>query len=179
MRHHLFIANSVGFATINLIEAPVLLRAAAIRRRTDPNMSAPIGRGALAIGLAGALTFTAAIPAWAAAVPANSVAVKSAAPGNLIDVRWRGRYYGGAVIGGVAAGLALGAIAASRPYYYAPGYAYYGYASPYYAPPSVYAPPPVYYAPEVYAAPPPPRGGPYRQCWVQNDDRGFGYWRPC
>lgn len=144
-------------------------------------MSTPIRRRALAMGLAGALMITAAVPTWAAAVPSNTTGVKAAVASDVIDVRWRGRY-GGAVIGGVAAGLALGAIAgaAARPYYYDPGYAYYGYAQPYYAPPSVYAPPQVYYPPEpVYAAPPPPRGGAYRQCWVQNDERGFGYWRPC
>jgi hypothetical protein len=138
------------------------------------------------LGLAGALTLTAAVPGWAAGVPTNAAAIKSAVSGDVIDVRWRGHhrggyYRGGAVVGGIAAGLALGAIAgaAARPYYYDHGYAYSGYAEPYYAPPQVYAPPPVYYQPEVYAAPPPPRGGPHRQCWVQNDERGFGYWRPC
>lgn len=143
-------------------------------------MCTPISSRALAMGLAGALMITAAAPTWAAAVPSNTAAVKAAVSGDVIDVRWRGGR-GGAIIGGVAAELAIGAIAgaASRPYYYDPGYGYYGYADPYYAPPAVYAPPSGYYAPEAVYAAPPPRGGAYRQCWVSNDDRGFGYWRPC
>ncbi len=120
--------------------------------------------------VAGTLMISAAAPSWAAPVLSNSAAVKSAVAGDVVDVHWRGR---GAVWGGVAAGLALGAIAgaaAARPYYYDPGYAYYGYPAPYYAPSYDYVP-------EAYVAPAPRRA--YGRCWVQTDDRGFGYWGPC
>lgn len=129
-------------------------------------------RRVLSACLAGALMVSAAAPSWAAPVLSNSGAVKSAVAGDVIDVRWRG-HHRGAVWGGVAAGLALGAIAgaaAARPYYYDPGYGYYGSPAPYDYGPSGY------YVPEAYVA---PRPGPYGRCWIQTDDRGFGYWGPC
>jgi hypothetical protein len=143
-------------------------------------------RRALAAVTAGAMVVSAVVPAATAPVMTSTATLRAAAPDQTINVRWR---RGGAWVGGIAAGLAVGAIAAAaaRPrYYYEPGY---GYAEPYYAPPTVYyAPPPAYYAPApTYYAPAPtyyaPRNygpGPIRQCWVSSDnDRGYGYWRPC
>ena len=145
-------------------------------------------RSSVAVLTAGAMMLSAVLPVSAAPVMTSAAGLKAVAPDQTVDVRWRGRG-GGAVIGGLAAGLAIGAIAAaaSRPRYYAPAY---GYAEPYYAPPPVaYAPPPtVYYepAPAYYAAPAPtyyaPESfapGPVRRCWIANDERGYGYWRPC
>lgn len=131
-------------------------------------MITSLSRRALSVLVAGVLTISAAAPSFAAAVPASSAAVKSIAAGNVVDVHWR--RHGGAVFGGVAAGLALGAIAgaAARPYY-APGPTYY-YDEPAY----------VYDGdPAPYYAPPPPPPRPYGRCWVQTDDRGYGHWRPC
>ena len=54
--------------------------------------------------------------------------------------------------------LPLIGAAAAAPYYYGPGY---------------------YDAPGYYPAPPPAAGGPARQCWVETDSRGYGYWQPC
>jgi hypothetical protein len=145
--------------------------------------STPERRRALAAVIAGAMMTGAVMPASAAPVMTSAASLRAVTPDHSVDVRWRGR--GGAVFGGLAAGLALGAIAASRPRYYAPGYAY---ADPYYGPPAVvyeppavyYEPAPTYYAPaQAYAAPPGYGAGPVRQCWVSNDDRGYGYWRPC
>jgi hypothetical protein len=139
----------------------------------------PVKRRALAAMMAGAMMVSAILPASAAPVMTSAAGLAAAAPDQTIDVRWRHR--GGAVFGGLAAGLAIGAIAAgaARPrYYYEPGYAY----EPYYAPPAVvYEPPPTYYAPApTYYAPRSYGPGPVRQCWVSTDsDRGYGYWRPC
>jgi hypothetical protein len=140
-------------------------------------------RRAVAATLAIALAAAAAVPAGAAPVLSSTASMASALPRDVVDVRWRhyrGGYGGGAIIGGVAAGLALGAIAgaAARPYYYGPGYDYPAYAEPYGAY-EYYPAPPAYVAPRVYAAPPVAAGGPMRQCWISNDDRGYGYWRPC
>ena len=49
---------------------------------------------AIALGLAGALALSAATPSLAASVPANTAAVKAAAPGATTDVRWRGGWGG-------------------------------------------------------------------------------------
>jgi hypothetical protein len=62
---------------------------------------------------------------------------------------WGWPYYGAAI----ATGAVVGA-AAAAPYYY-----------PYYAP--------------GYVAPAPIAGGPVRQCWVETDSRGYGYYQPC
>jgi hypothetical protein len=139
-----------------------------------------VKRRALAATTAGAMMLSAVLPVSAVPVMTSVASLKAAAPDQTIDARWRHR--GGAVIGGLAAGLAIGAIAAgaARPrYYYDPGYAY---AEPYYAPPPVvYEPPPVYYAPApTYYAPRTDGPGPMRQCWVATDrDRNYGYWQPC
>jgi hypothetical protein len=144
-------------------------------------------RRSVAVLAAGAMMLSATLPTAAAPVMTSAAGLAAMAPDHSVDVRWRGR--GGAVVGGLAAGLAIGAIAAAaaRPRYYAPGYAY---AQPYYAPPPVVyeAPPAVYYEPApTYYAPPAPTyyapesfaPGSVRRCWVANDDRGYGYWRPC
>lgn len=120
---------------------------------------------AVIAGLAGALTLAALSPVIAAPVATGATALKSAAPSDVVDVRWRRGYgyYGG----GFATGLAIGALAA-RPYYYEPYY----YAPP---PAAYYAPPPAAYV-SPYIDP----NGPARQCWVTTDrDRGYGYYRPC
>lgn len=94
--------------------------------------------------IAGATTLAATIltgtlgPSWAGAVPTNVGAVKSTEAAGVVPVRWaghRGGWWGpGAIIGGVAAGLAGAAIAEGvyGPYAYGPypygAYAYdYGY----------------------------------------------------
>lgn len=145
-----------------------------------------IGKRSVALGLAGALALAAIVPASAAPV-SGGASLASALPGHTTEqVQWRGRGRGWGWAGaGVAAGLAIGAIAASRPYYgYGPNY-YYGpdYAPAYAYPAPVYVEPaPVYVAPpaQVYAAPQPnPNYGP-RQCWVvRNADQNLGYWAPC
>ncbi len=79
----------------------------------------------------------------------------------------RYRHWGGAVLGGLAAGAIIGGLAAQGGYYgyygYAPGYAYgpgYGYGPRYYGPPVyAYEPPPVYVVPRGYYAA--PRSGGY------------------
>ncbi len=98
--------------------------------------------------LAGALTATVLAPATAAPFMANAAAVRAATQSDVVDVRWRGGYAGGAIAAGVIGGLALGAAAASAPYYGQPAY----YGRPYYGPSTVYH----YdygYAPSVYPAP--------------------------
>jgi len=51
----------------------------------------------------------------------------------------------------------------------------YYYPGPIILAPWLFAPAPVYVVPRrVYVAP-----GPYRRCWIQTDDRGFGYWGLC
>jgi hypothetical protein len=147
-----------------------------------------IGRRMTALGLAGAIALAAIVPVSAAPVSGGASLV-SALPGHATDqVRWRGRGWGWAGAG-LATGLAIGAIAASRPYYgYGPGYYGPGYGPAYAYPAPVYVEPePVYVAPapQVYAAPAPGYSQPVpdngvRQCFVTtNADRGLGYWRPC
>jgi len=80
------------------------------------------------------LVVATAIPTWAAPVPSNTAAVKTAAPIQTTEVRYFGyRGFGpGVAIGGLAFGLAGAALAA--PYYYGYGYpGYYGYGYPGYA----------------------------------------------
>ena len=93
----------------------------------------------IAIAVTGALL--AAAPASAAPPPAGAAKVVPA-PANMIEpVRSRGHGGGGAVIGGLAAGMILGGIIASQPYYY--GGPCYGpaYPPPYYYGPGPYGPP--------------------------------------
>jgi hypothetical protein len=76
------------------------------------------------------------LKATVAAVAITATAVIAATPANA---RWRGHHYhhhgyygGGAALGGFAAGAILGsALAAQRPYYYAPGPVYGGDADAY------------------------------------------------
>jgi hypothetical protein len=96
-------------------------------------------RKPIAIGLAVAIALGSGIASWtpssanAAPLASNQLAVKEAAPDDVIDVRrWR-RHRGGAAFAGLALGV-IGAIIAHeayrrhhrRHYYYAP-YGYYGY----------------------------------------------------
>jgi hypothetical protein len=176
----------------------MMLRRAAFRRAPWEifHMTNFIGRRVTALGLAGALSLAAIAPVSAAPV-SGGASLLSALPNHAEHVRWRGRGAGWAAAG-IAAGLTLGAIAASRPAYgygpnyyyggpaYAPAYAYpapaYAYPAPVYVEPEpVYvAPPPAVYASPapVYAQPVPDNG--IRQCYVTtNPDRQLGYWRPC
>ena len=79
-------------------------------------MSTRTLKQALAIGVAGAIAVGAASPSWAAPVSSNTVAVKQAATGDVIDVRHRGRWVGGLALGII--GTAALAAAADRYYYY-------------------------------------------------------------
>ena len=89
-------------------------------------MVSTIVKSAVALGIAG--TFAAATPAFAAPVLSSTATVKSAAPMQTTDVRWRGGGWGpGAFIGGLALGFAGAALAA--PYYYGGGPYYYDYPS--------------------------------------------------
>lgn len=134
-----------------------------------------ITKRAAALGVASALAFAAAVPAWAGPIPTGTAAVKAAASDQLTDVRWRGR--GGRGIGpglafGLAAGALVGAAVAAQPYGYGPGYDpgyYYGEPGPVYAQPYGYQP--VYPAPGYYAP-----GYQYGQCYT---DEGNGRRRPC
>ena len=162
---------------------PCCFAPAAIRRRTYPKMNTPIRRRALAIGLAVALTVTAAVPSWAARVPANTAAVKSAVSGDVIDVRWRGH----------AATTAAGRSSAACRRTGARRHRRRGVATLLLRSRlrllrlcrTVLCPAVGLRAAAGLLCSPKstplrtPRGGAYRQCWVQNDDRGFGYWRPC
>lgn len=125
----------------------------------------------------------AAVAASASPLASQASALATAAPTDLVDVRYRGRA-GGAVVAGVALGIigALAATAASRPYYYGPYY----YAPPYYYGP-VYAAPvyghysggPVYAAPPLYVRPR-VRAARAKPCWVQAGPfPGQGYWTRC
>jgi hypothetical protein len=74
-----------------------------------------------------------AVPSWAGAAPVNAGAMKSAnAHGGVIQARWAGHRFGwgpGAVVGGIAAGIAGAAIADGAYGYYAP-YGPYAYDEP-------------------------------------------------
>jgi len=134
--------------------------------RKESNMHA--NKLVIAAGIAGALALAALTPSSAAPMPIATVGLKSAVASDVVDVRHR-RGHGRWIAGGIAASLAIGAIAASRPYYYYPYPYYYDYAPP---PAVVYGPAP------VYVVPSPAPYGPV--CWVTTDpDRGYGYWRPC
>jgi hypothetical protein len=75
-------------------------------------------------------------PAWAGALPANPHALTATNDGNVIKARWvHHRWFPGAVVGGLAAGIIGSAIAGSAYPYYEPypyGYAYDPYYGPYY-----------------------------------------------
>jgi hypothetical protein len=97
----------------------------------------------IVIAVAGVLAM-AALPAAAAPISTAAAGLHPANTGAVEQVRWRG---GGAVIGGLAAGMILGGIIASSPHYYGGPYYYYG-------PPPYYAPPPYYgYGPGPYGPP--------------------------
>jgi len=98
-------------------------------------LSAALGVAALVLGTA---------PLSAAPVPSSIAVLKSAAGGDVVDVRYRG--HGGAgIAAGIAGGLILGGIIASQPRYYGYGPGYYGY---YYG-----GPPPLFYGPRVFYPP--------------------------
>jgi len=80
---------------------------------------------AIALGLAGTLALGAAGPSLAASVPANTAAVKAAAPDATTEVRWRGGWGWGPGIG-IGLGLGFAGAALASPYYYG------GYGCPYY-----------------------------------------------
>ena len=85
----------------------------------------------IAMAVAGTIACT-AIPATGAPLSAGATQFKSAVTSDIEQVRWRGHRGGGggAVIGGIAAGMLLGGLIASSPYYGPPGYygapGYYG-----------------------------------------------------
>ena len=141
-----------------------------------------LARSVVGIGVACVIALTSLSPAAAAPVMTSTAILKSAAPSDVVDVRWRGRR-GGAVAAGVAAGLIVGGIAAAAasPRYYDHGPRAYHYGGPvYYAPPPVYVEPaPVYAAPPAYYGPAHDPNGPVRRCWIATDERGYGYWQPC
>jgi hypothetical protein len=117
-------------------------------------MSHSLLRTAAAVGTAVAIAASASSLASAAPIGSGQLALKSAAPGAVIDVNHRRHHhpnFGAAAAAGIF-GLALGATLAS-PYW-----------GPHYGP--VYVGPP---------APPPPR-----RCWYQTGPyRGQGYWDWC
>jgi hypothetical protein len=91
-------------------------------------MTSSSRRHGLALGLIGALAL--ATPSVAGPVLTSTTAVKGAAQDSIVDVGWRHRGGGGVAAGlafGALAGAAIGAATAPR---------YYGYADPYYAYPS-------------------------------------------
>jgi len=92
----------------------------------------------IAVAVTGALL--AAAPAGAAPLAVGAARL-NVSPGIVEQVRSRGHSGGGAVLGGLAAGMILGGIIASQPHYYGPGY--------YYGPP----PPAYYYGPGPYGPP--------------------------
>jgi hypothetical protein len=107
-------------------------------------------KNAAAVGTAVAIAISAANVAVAAPLGSGQLALKEAAPVDVIDVGWRGRR-NTAVALGVLGGLALGG-ALAYPRYYGGYY-------------------PAYAAPYPYAA---------QQCWVQTGPyRGQGYYTYC
>jgi hypothetical protein len=107
-------------------------------------------KNAAAIGTAAAIAISVANVAVAAPLGSGQLALKEAAPADVIDVGWRGRR-NTAIALGVLGGLALGG-ALAHPHYYGPSYGY----SPAYYP----------YAPQ--------------KCWYQTGPyRGQGYYAYC
>jgi len=129
-----------------------------------------ISRTLTALGVAGALSLSAAVPSFAAPVMTSTATLKQAATDHVIDVRWRGRGFGrgfgpAGIIAGIATGAFIAADVANRGYgpdYY---YADPGYAGPVYAEPYAY-PAPGYYAPSYQ----------YGPCTT---NEGYGRRRPC
>jgi hypothetical protein len=95
----------------------------------------------LGIGLATALSLAVISPSSAAPISAGA-GLKQAIPGNIMDVRWRGGWFPGAVAWGVLGGAAA---IATYPYYGYPRYAY--YPGPYYPGPYYRGP---YWGPRPY-----------------------------
>jgi hypothetical protein len=109
---------------------------------------------AAALGTAAAIAVSAAIPAVAAPIGTGQLALKEAAPADVVDVGWRGRR-NTAIALGVLGGLALGGALAYPHYSYS-----YGYYPAYPAYPYAYAQP--------------------RKCWIQTGPyRGQGYLAYC
>jgi hypothetical protein len=102
-----------------------------------------------ALSTAAAIAISAASVASAAPLGSGQLTLKEAAPGDVVDVHWRGRHWAGVGLG-VLGGIALGSALAYGPRYYG-----YGYAPAYYP----YAPQRCWY-----------QTGPYR---------GQGYWGYC
>ena len=106
---------------------------------------------ATALGLAGVLALGATTQAMAAPVSGNTVAVKAAAKGDKIDVRWGGWGWGPGL--GIGLGLAFAGAALAAPYYA------YGCAYPYCGGPYGYAYVPAYRYGPAYAYVPGPHYG--------------------
>jgi len=139
----------------------------------------------VAAALGAVMTLGAESSAQAAAVPTSVAKVKSAVAPTTSSVQYRRVVVGG----GGWRGYGWRGYGWRYPYRYGWGWGwgwpYYGAAFatgayvgaatayPYYYPAPVYAPGP------AYVAPPPVAGGPARQCWVETDTRGYGYYRPC
>ena len=100
---------------------------------------------AIAVAFVGALA-AATLPAAAAPVPGSAAGLHPAKTSAVEQVRWRG----GGVAAGIAAGMILGGIIASSPYYYG-GPAYY-YGPPPYYPPGYYGPVYRHYGPADWEA---------------------------
>ena len=84
-------------------------------------MRTHFGKLTIALAVAGALSAV-TLPAAAAPLFSSAANLHPAKINTIEPVRWRG---GGAVIGGIAAGMILGGIIASQPYHYGGPY-YYG-----------------------------------------------------
>lgn len=141
-------------------------------------MSRPNNR-MIATGLACAIALGNISPGIAAPAMSSTTTLKTVQPSDVVNIRWRGRRGAWAAAGvGFLAGALIGsAIARSRArsYYYYDGPVYYE------SPPVYVEPAPVYVSPRrVYAGPRVDPNGPIRRCWVRTDnDRPYGYWRPC
>ncbi len=99
----------------------------------------------IALTFAGALS-VAALPVAAAPLSGSAANLHPAKTSVVEQVRWRG----GGVAAGIAAGMILGGIIASSPYYYG-GPAYY-YGPPAYYPPGYYGPVYRHYGPSDWEA---------------------------
>jgi hypothetical protein len=100
------------------------------------NRSLAIGVAA-SIAFGGAFAVGATSPAQAAPLSINAIALKDAAPGNVIDVHKRYRRYGGHAVAGLALGV-IGAVIAHQAYKDSRRYRRHHYYQPYgyYGPPS-------------------------------------------